>query len=70
MTGEEFVSARECNNFQLRFNQILGLFSQEHESATAKNVHYFLTRLAFFVLLAMNTFLQALYLGTVTNVQV
>lgn len=70
MASERFISASECNNFQLRLSEILGLFSQERESASAQMVHYFLTRLAFFTFLALNTFLQAMELTSVSNIQV
>lgn len=70
MGSENFILSAECNNFQLYFNQIIGLFSQQYKNMFTKVFHIFITRLAFFTFLGMNTFLQALMLTTVTDVQV
>lgn len=67
---EEFHSASECNSLQLRFNQLIGLLSQEHDSAFLETVHNIATRLAFVTFLVLTMFFQALMLATVTNVQV
>lgn len=66
----EFNSASDCNSLQLRFNQLIGLLSQEHDSVLLGTVHKIATRLAFVTFLALTMFFQALMLATVANIQV